>query len=165
MINPIETKGNSLETGHASYVWTSCTKALHGVARDGVLSWLCTWMAWQSSVMVMGTVHMWKKKHKGPPGMAWGGGREDQCDIGRRCVTCCVRELHAPRPCIGSCGAVFGVSCACRQHVGLQRWVTVVEGKLQWKGIGKSINQRAVAWYCSPRRGAARKRENKGKQG
>jgi len=33
---------------HASCVWTSCAKALHGVTCGGVLSWLCMWMARRS---------------------------------------------------------------------------------------------------------------------
>jgi len=32
------------EMHHVSSVWTSCTRALHGAACNGVLSWLHTWM-------------------------------------------------------------------------------------------------------------------------
>lgn len=47
------------------------------------------------------------KKQKGPPRMPRGRGREDQCDVGRKCISRRVRELHVPRPCIGLRVAVF----------------------------------------------------------
>lgn len=58
----------------------------------------------------MGIVHL-SKKLKDHPRTPWGGGRENHCDTGLRCIMRRVHKLHAPGPYIGSRVVVFWVGC------------------------------------------------------
>lgn len=51
--------------------WTSCPRALYGVACGRFLSWLRTWMAWQSSEGSSEKLHWKETKHNGAVARLW----------------------------------------------------------------------------------------------